>query len=61
MAKDERVNGAAIAAEILNKMPSAHRERIVGRIKIAAPELADRISSNMLSFDDIAELTPQSV
>lgn len=61
MAKDEKVDGAQIASRILNAMPAGHKEKLVQAIKAADPQIARKIEDNLLSFDDIAELTPKSI
>lgn len=50
MSKDETVviDGAKVAAQILNRLPSEARSRIVASIKSANPEAAVRIEQIML-------------
>jgi len=61
MAEDEKIDGVRIAADILNKMSSANKERIVKEIQQKHPEIAEKIESNLFNFSDIAELTSQGV
>ena len=58
---DEVVNGPKVAAEILNKMRPSERERLVQSMKQAAPEVTKKVEANLISFEDIAELTPQGI
>lgn len=57
----EVVDGPAAAAKILNSMSAANRERILKEISTLDPALAGRIESNLSTFDDLLELTPQSI
>lgn len=59
--RDEKVDGAKIAAQILSSMKSAHKEKLVNAIQRADPTIAAKIQEKMLRFDDIAELTPPGV
>ena len=59
--EDEVVDGPAIAAQILSRMDSASKERIVASLKVSQPSLAAKIENKLLSFDEIADLTPQSI
>lgn len=60
MAKeDEKVDGAKIAAEILTRMPTPHREKVMKAIEKADPEIAVKVTEKMFNFSDIASLTPQ--
>lgn len=56
---EESIDGASIAAQILNRMPSANKERIVRAIQTSAPEIAIKIEANLFNFEEIADLTPQ--
>ncbi len=58
---DEFVDGPAAAAKILNSMTTANRERILKEISSLDPDLAGRIESNLSTFDDLLELTSQSI
>ena len=59
--EDEIVDGPAIAAQILSRMDSASKERIVASLKVSQPSLAAKIENKLLSFDEIADLTPPSI
>lgn len=61
MTQDETVNGPRIAAEILNRMNSGRRERIVQAITKSDPEIAKKITVNLFTFEDIATLSTQGV
>lgn len=50
---DESVNGAAVAAKIINEMPADSRDRILAAISEAAPDTFKKIKSNIVRFDDI--------
>lgn len=57
----EYVDGPAIAARILNHMTSSNKDKILQRITSLDPDLANRIEKNLVTFDDILDLTAQSV
>ena len=59
--KDEKVDGARIAAQILNNMPSPERARLVEAMKQADPSVIKKVSENLFSFEDIVELTARGV
>ena len=59
--KDEPVDGPKVAADILNHMRPANKEKIVKAIQTSHPEIAERIEDSLYNFDDIAELAPQGV
>jgi len=59
--EDEKVNGPKIAADILKKMTTAQKAKIVEAIEIKSPNLAKKITESLFSFEDIKELTPQGV
>lgn len=61
MSEDEEVDGARIAADILNRMHPAHKEKLVRNIQTEAPEVAEKIEDNLYNFDEIADLNPQSI
>ena len=61
MSHDEEINGARIAAQILNRMNGAHKERLKKAIEAKNPEIASKIEENLWNFDDVADLTPQGV
>lgn len=59
--EDETINGAKIAAEILNRMDPERKDRIVKKIQAADPQIAGKIEENLFSFEEIATLTPKSL
>jgi len=59
--KDEQVNGPKVAADILNKMKPSDRERLVHSMKQAAPEVTKQVEANLISFEDIAELSANGI
>ncbi|MCO6432664.1 MAG: hypothetical protein J5J00_17565 [Deltaproteobacteria bacterium] len=61
MTEDEKVDGPKIAAQILSRMPSSHREKLMKAIALSDPNAAKKIATNIVTFDDIAELTSQSI
>lgn len=58
---DEIVDGAGIAAKILNSMRPAARDRIVKAIQAAQPDVATKIEEKLYNFEEIADLQPQGV
>lgn len=60
MSKDEKVNGAAIAAAILSKMDSAVQGRIVRRMHQINPTLATRVEENIVTFESLSHLSDKS-
>lgn len=61
MTEDETVNGPKIAAQILSRMPPALQKRLMQSINARDTKLAASISQNMVVFEDLATLTPQSI
>lgn len=64
MAKDDRdevVDGPAIAAQILNRMKTPNKDRLVASIRSAEPALAAKIEEKLFNFDEIAEVAPQGI
>lgn len=61
MAEDESVDGPKIAAEILNRMPSDARERILGSMRQQAPKVVEQVEDKMFRFDQILEVTAQGL
>ena len=61
MSEDEKVDGPRIAAEILRRLNPAHREKLMKAIAASDPVISKKISVNIITFDEIAELTDQSV
>lgn len=59
--KEEIVNGAKIAADILSSMPSSRRERLLSHIRDTAPELTKKIEENLVRFENIADLNEQGM
>ena len=59
--KDEPVNGARIAAEILNRMPKQQKERLLAAIQQQDPTIAARLQENVYHFDELADLNQKSV
>lgn len=59
--KDEAVDGARIAAEILKRMPSKDQKRLVKAIQQESPQIAQKIEKNLFNFDDLTTLTPKSL
>ena len=45
----------------MKKMPLAQKDKLVKAIQDSSPEIAAKIEQNLFHFDDIADLTPQSV
>lgn len=61
MSNNEYVDGPRVAADILAKMSSKNRSRIVKAIEARHPQLANRISAKLFDFESLLELTPQSI
>lgn len=59
--EDEAVDGPGIAAQILNRMSSENKARIVKSIQQSNPELATKIEEKLFNFEEIADLTPQGM
>jgi flagellar motor switch protein FliG len=60
-ASDERVNGAKIAAEILNRMSAENKDRILKAIRERSPEVAAQVDANLVHFDQILDITAQGL
>ena len=54
--QDEKIDGPAVVAEILNRMGGEKKNRLVQAIAARAPELAAQIEENLFRFDDILSL-----
>ena len=61
MTEDEKVDGPRIAAQILNRLSPDHRERLMKAITAKDPDISEKISVNIVTFDAIADLTDQSI
>lgn len=59
--KDEAVDGAKVAAEILKAMPTQTRERLMRKIASKDPSISIKVSQNLFNFNDIASLTSQGL
>lgn len=59
--RDEQVDGPAVAAQILNRMNTSTKDRLVAKIRMSEPVLATKIEQNLFNFDDIADVTPQGL
>ncbi len=58
---DEPVDGARVAAMILNEMRPEQKERLVSALHERAPELAAKIEENLFRFDDIVEISAKGL
>lgn len=61
MSQNEYVDGAKIAADIINKMSGKHKDRIVKAIQARNPSVANKIHEKLYNFESIAELNSQSI
>jgi flagellar motor switch protein FliG len=61
MSKDEVVNGPKIAAAILSRMSSSHQAKLMDAIKAKDKKIAQEITKNIITYEDISELTDQGV
>ncbi len=59
--KDEKVDGPKIAAEIIERMRPENKKKLLEKIQRTDPSIAEKIEANLYDFDQIAELTPQSI
>lgn len=57
----EPVDGARVAARILNRMSESNKKRIVSAIQATNPEIAARIQEKSFTFEDVATLSAKSV
>lgn len=60
MSKDEKVNGAAIAAAILSKMDTTAQSRIVQKMRQIDPVLTTKVEENIVTFDSLSNLSDKS-
>ena len=58
---DEIVDGPSAAAKILNRLPAAHREKLLSSMRKADPEIVSRIEGSVFTFDQLVELTDPSI
>jgi flagellar motor switch protein FliG len=56
MSKDEKVDGASIAAAILSRMPAQDQERLVKAIGAKSPSIAAKLENKLYNFERIADL-----
>ena len=56
MSKEETIDGARVAAQILSCLPSEDREQLLESIKITSPSSAAKIQENLFNFEQITEL-----
>lgn len=61
MSNDEPVDGPKIAAEILNRMDTPNKEKIVQAISKADPRLAQKIQASLWNFDEVTMVTSQGI
>lgn len=61
MSKDETVDGPKIAAQILNAMQPERKARIVKAMTATDPQITSKVEENLFNFNDLLELTPQSM
>lgn len=61
MSKDEEVNGARIAAQILSRMKPDNRERVVKAMTRRAPEIMIKVKEAIFTFNDIPNLNAQGL
>ena len=59
--QEKSLNGARIAARILNRMSSTNKVKIFQAIANTNPNIAAKIEENLVRFEDIAELNSKSV
>lgn len=60
MSKDEKVNGAAIAAAILSKMDTTVQTRIVRKMRQIDPVLTTKVEENIVTFESLSHLSNKS-
>lgn len=59
--KDEKVDGAKIAAQILMRLAPEAQERILQAMGDNAPLVLKKVQEKMVTLEHLAELTPQSI
>ncbi len=57
----EPVDGARVAARILNRMSESNKRRIVDAIQAKNPTIAAKIQEKIFTFDDVAQLNRKSI
>lgn len=55
------VDGAKVAADILNRVGSSVEKRVMGRLDAQDPETAEQIRDEMFVFDDLSRLNSKEV
>ena len=59
--REEEVDGARIAAQIINRLSPDNKKRVVKRIAKEAPATMDKIQKDLVNIADIVDLTPQGL
>lgn len=59
--EDEEVDGPRVAAKILEQMPPEVKDRIVQKIEVTDPVLAEKISDSIFNFNDISTLPAKGI
>lgn len=59
--KDEKIDGAKIAAQILMRLAPAAQERIVQAMNHSAPQVLKKVQEKMVSIEDLAKLSAKSI
>ena len=58
---DQQLDGPKIAASILSRMKSSDQKRLIENMRESAPEVTSKVEANLVTFEQIGELTSQSV
>ena len=58
---DQKVDGMAIVAAILNRISRGHRERLVQSIQRREPDIAGELKARLIEFEHVAQLGEQGV
>ncbi|MGK5086561.1 FliG C-terminal domain-containing protein [Bdellovibrionota bacterium FG-2] len=59
--KDIPVDGKAIAAELLNGLDEATRQRILGEMRKRDPAIASKVEGRMWNVEDLIHLDPKDI
>jgi len=57
----EAVNGAAIAAEIIKRLPPEDRQRILKAMELRSPAVVPQVESTLYRFEEITQLSQQGI
>jgi flagellar motor switch protein FliG len=61
MAKQQVIDGVAVAAQILSRFPADEQERAVAAIRAEAPAVAQKLTRKIESFKSVGQLKKQQL